>query len=234
MPILPPIATSWPKPVKRCAVSAVVVDLPLVPVMATKRDSGATAARSRQKSSMSPMIGTPAALASATVQCGFGWVSGTPGASTKAAKLDQSASCRSTMTIPAEAAVSREACLSSQAATLAPPARRAWAASRPDAPRPNKARCLPAKEVRGVMVAPSVSRFEGGGWAAPPPSPQLQRRESDQGQDESDDPEADDDLRLGPPQLLEMMVDRRHPEHALAGHLERGDLDDHRHGFEHE
>ena len=45
------------------AISAVVVDLPLVPVMATKGAAGAILARSRQKSSMSPMISTPAALA---------------------------------------------------------------------------------------------------------------------------------------------------------------------------
>ena len=31
-----------------------------------------------------------------------------------------------------------------------------------------------------------------------------------------------------------MMVQRRHPEDALAGHLERRDLDDHRDGLEHE
>ena len=49
-----------------------------------------------------------------------------------------------------------------------------------------------------------------------------------------DDPEADHDLRLGPAHLLEVMVDRRHPEHALAGELERDHLHDHRHRFEHE
>ena len=59
--------------------SAVVVDLPLVPVMATNGASGASFARSRQNSSMSPMISTPAAFASLADQCGSGWVSGTPG-----------------------------------------------------------------------------------------------------------------------------------------------------------
>ena len=36
------------------------------------------------------MISTSALRASAAVQCGFGWVSGTPGASTSAATFDQS------------------------------------------------------------------------------------------------------------------------------------------------
>ncbi len=90
VPILPPICTSQPAEPKRCAVSAVVVDLPFVPVMAMSGASGAIAARSRQKSSMSPMISTPAAVASFADQCGSGWVSGTPGVSTSDAISDQS------------------------------------------------------------------------------------------------------------------------------------------------
>ena len=62
VPILPPISTSRPTAPKRCAISAVVVDLPLVPVIATNGEPGATFARSRQNSSMSPMISTPACL----------------------------------------------------------------------------------------------------------------------------------------------------------------------------
>ena len=46
------------------------------------------------------MISTPAPRASSTVQCGFGCVSGTPGDSTKAAKLGQSASRRSPVGMP--------------------------------------------------------------------------------------------------------------------------------------
>ena len=57
---------------RRCAISAVVVDLPLVPVMATNGASGAMRRRSRQNSSMSPIISTPAARACSTVQCGVG------------------------------------------------------------------------------------------------------------------------------------------------------------------
>jgi hypothetical protein len=65
-------------------VSAVVVDLPLVPVIAMNGALGAAALRSRPNSSTSPMISTPAPRANSTVQCGLGWVSGTPGDSTKA------------------------------------------------------------------------------------------------------------------------------------------------------
>ena len=45
--------------------------------------------------------------------------------------------------------------------------------------------------------------------------------ERDQREQHGDDPEADDDLRLGPALLLVVVVDRRHQEHALAGELER-------------
>ena len=138
-PILPPIATSRPASLSTWAISAVVVDLPLVPVMATNGASGARAARSRAKSSMSPTTGTPASSARLTVQCGSGWVSGTPGASTNSLKLRQSACARSTSAKPAAAARSRAAALSSQAATSAPPATSARSVDRPEPPRPKRA-----------------------------------------------------------------------------------------------
>ncbi len=109
VPMLPPICTSQPAEPKRCAVSAVVVDLPFVPVMATSGASGAIAARSRQKSSMSPMISTPAAVASFADQCGSGWVSGTPGVSTRDAISDQSMPRSSATSCPAARALSRAA-----------------------------------------------------------------------------------------------------------------------------
>src|SRR5207249_6080662 len=49
-----------------------------------------------------------------------------------------------------------------------------------------------------------------------------------------DDPEADDDLRLGPSEELEVMVDRRHPEDPLAAELEGHHLPDHRQRLDHE
>ena len=41
VPILPPSCASWPADAARWAISAVVVDLPLVPVMATNGAPGA-------------------------------------------------------------------------------------------------------------------------------------------------------------------------------------------------
>ncbi len=43
VPILPPSSVSWPALSSRCATSAVVVDLPLVPVIATKIEFGCDA-----------------------------------------------------------------------------------------------------------------------------------------------------------------------------------------------
>src|SRR5690606_20335612 len=57
---------------------------------------------------------------------------------------------------------------------------------------------------------------------------QLQGREREERADERDDPEADDDLRLGPAEQLEVVVDRRHAEDPLPAELEGADLEDHR------
>ena len=125
-----------PADATRCAISAVVVDLPLVPVMATNGASGAWRRRSRQNNSISPITSTPAFCASFTTQCGAGWVSGTPGASTSAAILLQSAWCRSAVGIPAASAFSRLAALSSQPTTSAPPASSACALDKPRTAQP--------------------------------------------------------------------------------------------------
>ena len=76
-----------PAAASRCAISAVVVDLPLVPVMATNGACGASLRRSRQNSSTSPMISTPALARQLHRPVRLGWVSGTPGASSSAANL---------------------------------------------------------------------------------------------------------------------------------------------------
>src|SRR5215467_10039529 len=109
--------------------------------------------------------------------------------------------------------------LSSPATISAPPAFSAWQLASPEPPRPNTATILPAKEVTGIMRHRSS---------------QFQRGESGKRQHHRDNPEADHDLRLGPAQLLEMMVDRRHPEEALAGKLEGSDLDDDGDRLQHE
>lgn len=75
MPRLPPTATGTPADFRMWPISAVVVDLPLVPVTAQMRASG----QARRSSWMSPVTGTPAARAARTAGCGAGCVSGTPG-----------------------------------------------------------------------------------------------------------------------------------------------------------
>src|SRR6201996_6170972 len=189
--------------------------------MATNGASGAWRRRSRQNSSISPITSTPACCAATTLQCGAGWVSGTPGVSTSAAKLAHDTVRRSAVMKPAFAASANRSALSSPAITSAPPAFRAWQLASPEPPRPNTATVLPANEVTGIMIAITSSA-------------QLQRRKPGQRQHHRDDPEPDHDLRLGPALLLEMMVQRRHPEDALAGQLERRDLHDHRDRFQHE
>src|SRR5437879_4081354 len=217
-PMLPPMRTSRPAWAQTWPIRAVVVDLPLVPVMATilGRLCSEAAFTARAKSSMSPRISTPASRARSTVQCGAGWVSGTPGDSIKAANFDQSALERSVSAKPSACAAARAAGFSSQSATSAPPATRERAAARPVRARPNTATVLPSKPRTGIMTCAS------------PPLPQLQGGQAQQGQHDRDDPEADHDGRFRPAELLEVVVDRRHEEDPPPGPLEPGHLDDHR------
>src|SRR5205814_2105351 len=53
----------------------------------------------------------------------------------------------------------------------------------------------------------------------------LVQREPDRGTDRRDDPEAQDDLRLGPRHQLEVVVHRSHEEHPSSEPLEREHLD---------
>ena len=63
---------------------------------------------------------------------------------------------------------------------------------------------------------------------------QLQRRQAEEREDDREDQEPRDHLRLAPADQLEVVMNRRHAEDALAGDLERGDLDDDRHRLHHE
>src|SRR5882724_6542026 len=168
---------------------------------------------------MSPITSTPASRAISTLQCGAGSVNGTPGVSTSAAKFAHDTVRRSAVVNPALAASASLSMPSSPAITSAPPAFSAWQLARPEPPRPNTATVLPAKEVTGIIARCS---------------PQLQRGEAGERQHHRNDPEPDHDLWLGPALLLEMMMQRRHPEHALAGKLEGCDLHDDRDRLQHE
>src|SRR5690606_41063935 len=65
-------------------------------------------------------------------------------------------------------------------------------------------------------------------------SPDLERGEAHEHEDERDDPEAHDDARLRPALELEVMMQRRHLEDALAGEAEGQHLQDHRDGLDDE
>src|SRR5882757_3933023 len=177
--MLPPIWVSYPATFIRCAISAVVVDLPLVPVMATNGASGAWRRRSRQNNSMSPITSQPAWRAISTDQCGAGCVSGAPGVRIRAEKFAHDTLRRSAVMKPAWAALATLSAESSPAITSAPPAFKAWQLASPDPPRPNTATVLPAKDVTGIKS-----------------SPQLQGGEAGQRQHHRDDPEPDHDLRF--------------------------------------
>ena len=84
--------------------------------------------------------------ASSTDQCGSGWVSGTPGASTSAATFDQSMRAQIGGGDAGRARPSSMlAALSSKAITSAPPATSACALASPEPPSPNTATVFPAK-----------------------------------------------------------------------------------------
>ena len=72
-PMLPAVVDGKPAALSRCAIRAVVVVFPLVPVMAMR-----SASMTRQPSSSSPMMGTPRARATSRA----GSSRGTPGLTT--------------------------------------------------------------------------------------------------------------------------------------------------------
>ncbi len=137
-----PPARASPSSTRRCPSSAVVVDLPFVPVIAASRNSGSRARRSASKSSMSPITGMPAACARSTVQCGLGWVSGTPGDSTSASNAEKSATRRSPVGRPARSPRPPLA-LVVVAHDLSAAGGQRMAVARPDPPRPKTATRFP-------------------------------------------------------------------------------------------
>src|SRR5205814_843926 len=181
-----------------CPISAVVVDLPLVPVRPTKRASG----WARASSSTSQMIGLPAARAAVATGCGSGKWLGMPGLITSAVTFDQSMLDGSVRRTPTAAAAARGISLSSQAVQSMPAANRARTVARPERASPSTTKDEPLRTARSIIR-----------------SPQLQRGEADHRQDGGNDPEAEDDGGLGPALLLEVMVQRRHAKDAPAGHL---------------
>src|SRR5262249_17469406 len=143
---------AWPR---IWPISAVVVDLPLVPVMATNR----ALACARASSSTSQMIFLPAARAAAATGCGFGKVLGMPGLMIRAVMRDQSMPLGSATLRPAFTAASRDAASSSQATQSMPAAFRARAVARPERARPSTTNDEPLRMPRSIIRSP---QFQGG------------------------------------------------------------------------
>ena len=135
----------------RCAISAVVVDLPLVPVMATNGASGAWRRRSRQNSSMSPITSTPALRASSTLQCGADGSAERPAPAPAPRCSHQSsvAQIGGRNAGRARLAPRSRHCRRRRPRRRRRPAAR-WQLARPEPPRPNTATVLPAKVVTGI------------------------------------------------------------------------------------
>src|SRR5690606_2032362 len=103
-----------------------------------------------------------------------------------------------------------------------PPRPSNWTPPSPDPAWPAWRRCRAAPDRNGPRF-PRVGR-PGGSDRRSVPSAHLQGRKTDEHEHHGDDPEAHDHARLRPTLELEMVMDRRHPEDALAGELEARDL----------
>ena len=121
-PRLAPAATGIPAPFRMWRSRAVVVDLPLVPVMPTNCALEPAARAARKRNSASQRIGAPAASARAAA----GWVRGSrcgmPGESSSVSWAKGAAVTSATVK-PAASAASRCAWLSSQTTISAPQSR---------------------------------------------------------------------------------------------------------------
>ena len=196
-PILPPTSHDAPAASRIWPISAVVVDLPLVPVMPTKRAPAAPGPAARRRRSSARRRRAPLPPPDAAGK-GFG-----------NAGADHQRGDASTSRWPRDRRASRR---SAPRPARAPPRCRPRRHSRrppPSGRAPSPGRSAPAPARRATNPARTARSIIG--------SPQLQGGEAGHRQDGGDDPEADDDGRLGPALLLEVMVQRRHAEDALAG-----------------
>ncbi len=137
----------------RCAVSAVVVDLPLVPVMTTtlalvlglrpRAEEQLDVADDLDAGGRAPSPRSNGAR-DGSAEC--------PAPAPARRMTSKSADARSATVSPAAAASARAASLSSHTTTVAPPLSSARAVARPLSPRPTTATSQPAKIVTGIMM----------------------------------------------------------------------------------
>src|SRR5262245_52240253 len=201
VPRLPPVKTRRPPAASARPTSVVVVLLPFVPVMPITGQSS-----SRNASSTSAHTGSPRRTASRR----RGAPRGTPGLGTT----------RSTSSRRAGVSAPSRSSTPGSDDESTPRADASWAsAARTVQPRDRSTRAT----AWPVRRRPSTRTRRGSSMSA-----QLEGGERHQGAHDRDDPEADDDLRLGPAEQLEVVVNGRHAEDALAAQLERDDLPDDR------
>ena len=187
--------------------SAVVVDLPLVPVMPTKRAARARGPhRAVQVLDVAEDRHARAARAAAAADAAAGSTCGMPGDSSSASQRNRPSAGFATAR---PRGVGRRAAFrrSSQQVTSAPQSASAARGRQP-----------------GAAEADQGDAFAGEGCERAHRIFNVAR--PDQRQHHRDDPEADHDGRLRPALLLEMVVQRRHEEHAPPGALVPEDLDD--------
>src|SRR3954447_20683529 len=159
---------------------------------------------SRHANSTSPRTGMPRARASAIT----GASAGTPGDLTTARACSSSAR-------PSDPS------LLSWPSARSPRAPSTCSTASPERARPTTRYGPPGSGGRGFTARASRHRL-------------LIHGEPDRRAHARHDPEAQDDLRLRPPEDLELVVDRGHQEDPLAERLEREALQQHRERLEHE
>src|SRR5687768_13570862 len=209
--MLPPTSTCRPSASSIRPMTVVVVDFPFVPVTAITRPLS-----QRDASSISPIVSTRRAAASWKA----GWRSDTPGLTTI-----RSASPRVCSSCPPSSSVTPCARSGSAASHVA---RRSVSVTR--APR----RTSSSAAATPLRAAPTTTtRLPATEKGDATTSPQLQRGQAEQREQNRDDDEARDHLGLAPPDQLAVVVERSHAEHAAPGHLEPADLDDDRQRLEH-
>ena len=146
-PRLAPAALGMPATVQICASSAVVVDLPLVPVMPANFARQPLPRTARYSSSASVSTGTPCATAQAACSCGLGNLCGMPGESTSASSRPGTSEGR--MSVKSSARASQRARRAANRPRRTPPrpsSRSARAAGSPARPRPSTAKRWPCED----------------------------------------------------------------------------------------
>src|SRR5690606_30843806 len=234
--MLPQATASRPAARRIAASIPVVVVLPLVPVTASHTGGRSMPWPSHHASSGSPTSGTPAAAAAAT----SGWSGRRPGEVTTRSVPAGTASGSPPASAPGGRSA-RAAGRASVTVTRAPASTSAAAAASPDTPAPATSTRAPDSSSGLIVGSPSRASSpmqpcsSGGPATARRGQPLLvEQPEPERGAHGRQQPEPDDHRGLGPPGELEVVVERRHPEHAAPGGAEHRDLHGHRQHLHHE